>query len=149
MSITHDELPLIDLAPYSRGTEEARDRHLALVPHTAVPGRTARAPRPATTGGLRLTRRGRVLLTVLALLVVTALMVVFGSGTAATSDAAEITGTTTITVQPGQTLWSIAGEANPGGDVRDTMDDIVQLNSLVKGETLQMGTQLALPVYAD
>ncbi|GAA1732838.1 LysM domain-containing protein [Aeromicrobium alkaliterrae] len=149
MSITHDELPLIDFAPYTRDTEQARERHLALVPHAAAPVRSAAVARPAAQPGLRLTRRGRVLLTILALAVVTALMVVFGSGTAATSDASAITGTTTITVQPGQTLWSIAGEANPGGDVRDTMDDIVKLNSLVKGETLQMGTQLALPVYAD
>ncbi len=149
MSITHDELPLIDLDRFAVGDaqlrEAARERHLALVP-VAQPVRAARA---AAGGGLRLTRRGRVALVVLALAIVSALMVVFGSGTAATSDAAEITGTTTVTVQPGQTLWSIAGDLNPGGDIRDTMDDIVKLNSLVDGESLQMGDSLALPVYAD
>lgn len=142
MSITHDELPLFELPAHVR-VVGPRERHLVAVPVVAPA-----AARPASSGGLRLTRRGRVLLVVLALAVITALMIVFGSGTAATSDAGDITGTTNVTVQPGETLWSIAGEANPGGDIRDTMDDIVKLNSLVDGETLQMGTKLAVPVYA-
>lgn len=142
MSITHDELPLFELPPHAR-TSDTRERHLVAVPEVAP-----QAPRQASSGGVRLTRRGRVALIVLALAVVSALMIVFGSGTAATSDAGVITGTTSVTVQPGETLWSIAGEANPGGDIRDTMDDIVKLNSLVDGETLQMGTKLAVPVYA-
>lgn len=146
MSITHDELPLFELPIHARVTG-LRERHLVAVPETAsapVPVST----RQASSGGLRLTPRGRVALVVLALAIITALMVVFGSGTAATSDAGVITGTTSVTVQPGETLWSIAGEANPGGDIRDTMHDIVKLNSLVDGETLQMGTKLAVPVYA-
>lgn len=143
MSITHDELPLFELPNPARAAGP-RERHLVAVPET-VPV----AVRPAaSSGGLRLTRRGRSALVVLALAVITALMIVFGSGTAATSDAGVVTGTTSVTVQPGETLWSIAGEANPGGDIRDTMDDIVELNSLVDGETLQMGTKLAVPVYA-
>lgn len=142
MSITHDELPLFELPTRVR-VVGPRERHLVAVP-AAVPA----APRPASSGGLRLTRRGRVVLVVLALAIITALMIVFGSGTAATSDAGVITGTTNVTVQPGETLWSIAGEANPDGDIRDTMHDIVKLNSLVDGETLQMGTKLAVPVYA-
>jgi len=142
MSITHDELPLFELPTHVR-VVGPRERHLV-----AVPEAVHAAPRPASSGGLRLTRRGRVALVVLALAIITALMIVFGSGTAATSDAGVITGTTNVTVQPGETLWSIAGEANPGGDIRDTMHDIVKLNSLVDGETLQMGTKLAVPVYA-
>jgi len=146
MSITHDELPLFDSLPLD-GRREAplRERHLALVPEARVsPAAPVRAAAPA----LQLTRRGRVVLTLLALAIVSGLMIVFGAGTAATSSAGEITGTTTVTVQPGQTLWSIAGEANSGGDIRDAMDDIVRLNSLVDGQPLQMGTKLAVPVYA-
>ncbi len=143
MSITHDELPLFELPSPARAAGP-RERHLVAVPETVLV-----AVRPAaSSGGLRLTRRGRSALVVLALAVITALMIVFGSGTAATSDAGGVTGTTSVTVQPGETLWSIAGEANPAGDIRDTMDDIVELNSLVDGETLQMGTKLAVPVYA-
>ncbi|MEG9225649.1 LysM peptidoglycan-binding domain-containing protein [Aeromicrobium sp. Sec7.5] len=142
MSITHDELPLFEVPVHLRAAGP-RERHLAAVPEARV-----QSPRPASSGGVRLTRRGRVALVVLALAVITALMVVFGSGTAATNDAGVVTGTTSVTVQPGETLWSIAGEANPGGDIRDTMGDIVRLNSLVDGETLQMGTTLAVPVYA-
>jgi hypothetical protein len=146
MSITHDELPLFDSLPLD-GSREAslRERHLVLVPEARV--RPA-APVRATTPALQLTRRGRVVLTLLALVIVSGLMIVFGAGTAATGSAGEITGTTTVTVQPGQTLWSIAGEANSGGDIRDAMDDIVRLNSLVDGQPLQMGTKLAVPVYA-
>ena len=142
MSITHDELPLFELPAHVRVTGP-RERHLVAVPQV-----TGAPVRQASSGGLRLTRRGRAALVVLALAIVTALMIVFGSGTAATSDPGVITGTTSVTVQPGETLWSIAGEANPAGDIRDTMVDIVKLNSLVDGETLQMGTTLAVPVYA-
>ena len=142
MSITHHELPLIDIPARARAAE-AIPRHLVVVPASPVAARPAVAPR------LRLTRRGRVVLTLAALTIITALMIVFGSGTAATDTAGEITGTITVTVQTGQTLWAIAGEANPHGDIRDTMHDIVKLNSLVDGEPLQMGTKLAVPVYAD
>ena len=141
MSITHEELPVFDLPQ--------RTRHLTAVPALEPDVLDVLEAAPSPEPGLQLTRRGRVVLTLLALVIVTALMVVFGSGTAATDQAGTVTGTTTITVQPGETLWSIAGAANPGGDIRDTMDDIVKLNSLVAGQPLQMGTQLAVPVYAD
>ncbi|MDF1703385.1 MAG: LysM domain-containing protein [Aeromicrobium sp.] len=142
MSITHDELPLFDLPAQERPIV-ARPRHLV-----AVADEVTAPPREVPAGPVRLTRRGRIVLVVAALAIITALMVVFGSGTAATSDAGVVTGTRSVTVQPGETLWSIAGEANPGGDIRDTMADIVRLNSLVDGETLQMGTKLSVPVYA-
>ncbi|MFT4187257.1 MAG: LysM domain-containing protein [Aeromicrobium sp.] len=98
---------------------------------------------------VRLTRRGRVAVVVVALLVVGVCMIAFGPGSAATDESGEPVGTTVITVQPGQTLWSIAGEARPDGDVRDTVADIIKLNSLVKGEPLRMGERLAIPRYAD
>lgn len=140
MSITHLELPLTDHQHADDQRVVApRERHLSLVP----------APAPAAAPRVRLTRRGRVTVVLGALAVIVALMVAFGSGTAATSEAGVIVDTTTITVQPGQTLWSIAAAANPGGDIRDTVDDIVRLNSLADGQSLQMGTPLAVPVYGD
>lgn len=145
MSITHLELPLTDDRPVTdrwateRDAYASQQRHLSLVPAPASVG----APQ------VRLTRRGRVTVVLAALGVIVALMVVFGSGTAATSEAGTIVDTATVTVQPGQTLWSIAADANPDGDIRDTVDDIVRLNALADGQSLQMGTPLAVPVYGD
>lgn len=45
-------------------------------------------------------------------------------------------------VQPGDTLWSIARELEPGGDVRLTVDRLVDLNG---GATLTVGQRLVLP----
>ena len=140
MSITHLELPLThDRYAHDREAHAPQQRHLSLVP----------APAPVAAPRVRLTRRGRVTVVLAALAVIVALMVVFGSGTAANSDAGTVVDTASITVQPGQTLWSIAADANPDGDIRDTVDDIVRLNSLADGQSLQMGTPLAVPVYGD
>jgi nucleoid-associated protein YgaU len=48
-----------------------------------------------------------------------------------------------VTVQPYQTLWSIA-EANYGGDVRGSIWRIEQANHLA-GATIQPGEKLVLP----
>lgn len=45
-------------------------------------------------------------------------------------------------VQPGETLWSIAGGLNPDGDVRLTVDQLVGLNG---GAPIQVGQQLLVP----
>ena len=54
---------------------------------------------------------------------------------------------TSVRVLPGQTLWQIATEANPNGDIRKTVDDIVRLNSLPNASALQLGSEIAVPVY--
>ena len=51
-----------------------------------------------------------------------------------------------MTVQPGQTLWSIAAEARPDADIRSTVDQIVRLNALEDGAPLPIGATLAVPV---
>jgi LysM repeat protein len=50
-----------------------------------------------------------------------------------------------VTVAPGDTLWSIAGEAAPGVDRRDTVHRIVELNALA-GPELSVGQRVAVPV---
>ncbi|MGQ2911099.1 LysM peptidoglycan-binding domain-containing protein [Aeromicrobium sp.] len=110
--------------------------------------RIASAPRSTTEpAAVRLTRRGRLvlLLAVIAALAVT--VVALGSSTVATSDAGAVPATTVVTVQEGQTLWQIAADANPEGDVRDTVDDIMRMNSLPSAGALQLGSDLAVPVY--
>ena len=112
----------------------ANQRHLHLVP----------APQSTV---LRLTRRGRVAVLLAALLTMAVLVVALGSSTTATGDAGDPMPTQTVTVQPGDTLWKLASEANPNGDIRQTVDDIMRLNSLVSASGLQMGSEVAVPIY--
>ena len=49
-----------------------------------------------------------------------------------------------ITVQPGDTLWSIAAAHASGGDVQDAIDRISAVNHL-RGATLQPGQHLRIP----
>jgi LysM repeat protein len=49
-----------------------------------------------------------------------------------------------VEVQPGDTLYGIAGQVAEPGHVRDMVLHIQQLNSL-SGATLQVGQKLAIP----
>ena len=51
---------------------------------------------------------------------------------------------TTVVVQPGDTLWSIATQHYPGDDVRVRVDDIEQANGL-QGPAIEVGQALKLP----
>jgi nucleoid-associated protein YgaU len=51
---------------------------------------------------------------------------------------------TTVVVQPGDTLWSIASEHYPADDVRVRVDDIEQANGL-QGPRIEAGQTLRLP----
>lgn len=95
---------------------------------------------------MRLTRRGRIAVVTLALLVLGALAIAFGPSVVATGESGQVPATTVVTVQPGQTLWEIAIDANPDGDVRQTVDDIMRMNSLPSAG-VQQGADLAVPVY--
>lgn len=110
-------------------------RHLRAVPD-AKP-----APR------VRLTRRGKVVVLAAAVAVVSLLVVMFGSSSVAGDQTGVAPQTTSVRVLPGQTLWQIAAEANPNGDIRKTVDDIVRLNSLPNASALQLGSEIAVPVY--
>ena len=109
-------------------------RHLRLVP-------------PPQSTVVRLTHRGRVAVMLAALLTMAVLVVALGSSTTATGDAGDPVPTQTVTVQPGDTLWKLATDANPNGDIRQTVDDIMRLNSLVSASGLQMGSDVAVPIY--
>ena len=50
----------------------------------------------------------------------------------------------TVTVLPGDTLWSIAESLAPTADPRAVIGDIERLNALGTG-SLQVGQQLAIP----
>ncbi len=96
---------------------------------------------------MRLTRRGRLVVLLGALVVVAFLVVGLGPSVVASSERGDVPATTVVTVQGGQTLWQIAAEANPSGDPRETVEDIMRMNSLSSAGELQMGRELAVPVY--
>lgn len=97
----------------------------------------------ATDGGLRLTRRGRTVLTTIALLLT--LGVAFTAQRADADGASAATPVVTHTVVAGETLWAIAaGVAAPGEDVRDVVDRLMELNGLSEGG-LRSGQQILVP----
>jgi hypothetical protein len=49
-----------------------------------------------------------------------------------------------VVVEPGQTLWSIAGQVAPGADRRDTIARIVELNGLPSTD-VAAGARIAVP----
>lgn len=101
--------------------------------------------RPATR--LRLTARGRrVVLAVAAvpLAIGIAFAALSGGSAMASGEQTETASFATVTVMPGDTLWSIAESIAPGADPRDVIGDITRLN-LLRGGTLQIGQDLAIP----
>ena len=65
-------------------------------------------------------------------------------GSAIASGDSEPVAFETVTVLPGDTLWSIAAEAAPASDPRDVIDDIRRLNNLTSG-MIQVGASIAIP----
>ena len=110
-------------------------------------GFTPRTVRTTPQADVRLTRRGRLAVVLVALAALAVLAVAFGSSTVASGDAGAVPATEVVTVEQGQTLWQIAAEANPDGDIRQTVDDIMTMNSLPSAGGLQMGSDIAVPVY--
>jgi hypothetical protein len=106
--------------------------------------------RPAPVPPLHLTRRGKIVLIGFPLILLAALLLSlagFFNAPAKASDSVadlSITPTVTVTVQPGQSLWAIAGTVAPERDARDVVADIVQLNNLSAG-AVQPGQQLYVP----
>lgn len=93
--------------------------------------------------GLRLTRRGRVVLVLLAMLLL-APMVTWGA-TAVASSPGEPTEVRVHAVQPGETLWGFAQEvARPGEDVRHAVGRLQELNEMSTG-SVRVGELLLLP----
>jgi hypothetical protein len=103
---------------------------------------SGRAPAVA---GVRLTRRARRLAVVLAL----AAGVALGSWlapllTGGDGEDLRLAGESSVVVQQGDTLWSIASSLGADADVRAVIDEIQQLNHL-DGTDLVPGQVLELP----
>ena len=107
------------------------------------------AARPAP---LRLTRRGRTVVTVLALLAACAAAAVLwlsmAGGAQASSQGqpagAGFGGMTRVVVRPGQTLWSIASAAEPTANTQTVVQQIIDANAL-SGASIDAGQLLWVP----
>ncbi|HEY2557153.1 MAG TPA: LysM peptidoglycan-binding domain-containing protein [Diaminobutyricibacter sp.] len=112
---------------------------------THFAGASSRPAGTATTH-LRLTRRGRAVITSLAavpLVVGAFLFAMNGGGAIATGPTAH-TQFAYVTVHSGQSLWSIAEKVAPSADPRDVIADIVSLNQL-QSAVVTPGQRIAIP----
>ena len=116
---------------------------------TQAAPRTRPAAQPVSAP-LRLTRRGRIVLVILAAVLATAAITVASmalSGAQAANHGRPgggYAGMHQIVVQPGQTLWSIASRAEPSADPRQVIQEIMTANSMA-GQTVQAGQLLWVP----
>ncbi|TFV86065.1 LysM peptidoglycan-binding domain-containing protein [Blastococcus sp. CT_GayMR20] len=137
------ELPAV---PGRRRPPASRAARVSPPPRSSgVPA--ARRPIPGRVVGsrLRLTRRARRLAVVLVLAGGVALGSWLGPLLAGGGGGdLRLAGVTSVVVQPGDTLWSIAASLEGGGDVRAVVDEIQQLNGL-DDAVLVPGRTLLLP----
>ncbi len=115
--------------------------------HVSSPVRPVRPVSPVrpVCGELRLTRRGRVVVTLVMLAVVLVAFTMFSGYSAATREVGTRVDTRTVVVDQGDTLWAIAAKAADDRDVREVVHEIQRLNSL-SGPELVEGQELAVPV---
>jgi LysM repeat protein len=130
-------------------SHDSRPQFVSVQHLTSVPDSSTR-PHKDSLPPLRLTRRGRVVLIGIPLVLLAALLLSlagFLNAPAKASDSAAdlaLTPTVSVTVQAGESLWAIAGAVAPARDPRDVIADIVQLNNL-SGGTVVPGQQLFVP----
>lgn len=110
-------------------------------------GRAGGAAAPEREGErpLRLTRRGRVVLVLLAAVL---LLLAARVGVAVASAPGEPVEVRVHVVTAGETLWELAqGVAAPGEDLRDVVNGLAELNGL-SSSGLQAGQKILLPASA-
>ncbi|MEY2848917.1 MAG: hypothetical protein RI885_1582 [Actinomycetota bacterium] len=106
---------------------------------------------PQQGSHLRLTRRGRLVITALVAtpLVVSGVLAVLNGGVATATVEGPSATLDYVRVEPGQSLWQLAESLAPGADPREVVADISDLNRLDTA-VVQPGQRLAIPVeYAE
>ena len=97
---------------------------------------------------LRLTPRGRAVLTTLAaipLVIAAALFALNGGGAVATQEVAQAgVEYEYVTVEAGESLWALATDIAPTADPRDVISDILAFNGMSSSQ-IEPGQQLAIP----
>lgn len=147
-----------EAGPGEAGLREADPREVAdderagvVSPHrSAVRSGLRRGPAVCTSShhrdlhGSRLTPRGRVVVALVWLLMAAtaALMLATVPGDGGRAPAT----TTKVMVEPGQTLWQLAGVVQPAADRHETVDAIMSLNGLESASQIRPGDILVVPV---
>ncbi|MDP9240450.1 MAG: LysM peptidoglycan-binding domain-containing protein [Actinomycetota bacterium] len=131
-------LRVVEPAPLP-GVSPRYVRPLRLVPPVDASTPVTRSIRP----GLRLTRRGRLALTLTVAVVVGVLGVIAAQSPEAQPARGVSAGS--IVVQPGDTLWAVAVRADPQADPRVTVERIAKLNGITDA-AVRPGQRLRLPV---
>jgi len=117
------------------------------------PTRPVAVPAAAAASPVRLTRRGKIVLGLLAAAVVAGATVLIWLAIAGRAQAAQRAGPggpagshgmLRVVVHPGQTLWSIAVRTDPAADPRVVIQQIVDDNALT-GTAIQAGQVLWVP----
>ncbi|WUJ71117.1 LysM peptidoglycan-binding domain-containing protein [Kribbella soli] len=126
-----------DSLPVRACSGEALGRH-------ATPTRRRPEVEPSA---LRLTRRGRMLLTAVSVLIFGSAIVVLGLRvTGVLEPGPHFTHTVPVQVAPGQTLWSIAQNTNPAEDPATIVEKIADLNKLSSPADITPGETLQIPI---
>lgn len=128
--------------------EEVQEMSAVLMGSPTGPSMAGFDPRAARTR-LRLTRRGRVVLTALAAVPVVAAILVgslaSGGAVAGIDDGTPPVAFETVVVGASDSLWGIAESIAPTEDPRDVILEIMRLNGL-SDAVVQPGQRLSLPV---
>jgi hypothetical protein len=117
-----------------------------------APQRPAQALRGRARPRTRLTRRGRIVVSalVMAAMLLVAVLAWFGGATRAEAagsgspPSAVYRNLAKVIVQPGESLWAIAAQAEPTADPRSVIQQIIDLNAL-GGASIQPGERLWVP----
>jgi len=125
-------------------------RPRAASPVRPFPGRTfPERPVSRRSTSLRLTRRGRAVVT-LAITIPVVLGAVVCTRTTAdagTTAVTQVRATGHVVVQPGESLWSVARAVAPQADPRETVLRLRDLNHL-PSDSVEVGQSLVVPVYS-
>jgi LysM repeat protein len=98
----------------------------------------------AAKTSVRLTRRGRIALTLLMMVGLVVVGFTLGRGSSQAAAHHVPVARHTVTVQAGDTLWSVAARVAPHADPRDIVAEISTLNRL-SSPIVQPGEQLVVP----
>ena len=101
----------------------------------------------AVPSGIRLNRRGRLARTFVVLSLAIVLGSVVSAKAGAGTDVAPVSAGSfiTVTVAPGDTVWSLATRLADGGDVRSLVSEIISVNSLASVD-VATGQKLRIPL---
>ncbi|HEX3707586.1 MAG TPA: LysM peptidoglycan-binding domain-containing protein [Mycobacteriales bacterium] len=99
---------------------------------------------PVSSSSVRLTRRGRIALTLFMMIGLVVTGFTLGRGSSQAAGHHVPVARHTVTVQAGDTLWSVAARVAPHDDPRAIVAEISSLNRL-SSAVVQPGEQLVVP----